>query len=209
MIFSHPLLRIILVAAATAVATSSAEVVSINVNAKNVTAPFTQIARFFGTDEPNYAYFTQGKSLLSDLGELGCSQTYFRTHNLLTTGDGTPGLKWGSTNAYTEDEYGNPIYNFTVIDRIFESYLANNVKPYAQIGFMPEALSTHPHPYSFNFTPSSSYNDIYTGWSYPPTSYKKWGELVYQWVRHCVEKYGQEEVNSWYWEVWNEPNIPY
>jgi xylan 1,4-beta-xylosidase len=205
------LLSILLVPAVAlaAAATASARPVSINVDAHKVMAPFTPIARFFGADEPNYAYFPQGKSLLSDLGSLGSAQTYFRTHNLLTTGDGTPGLKWGSTNAYTEDKHGNPIYNFTIIDRIFESYLENNVKPYAQIGFMPEALSTHPHPYSFNFTATSSYSNIYTGWTYPPNNYEKWGKLVYQWVKHCVEKYGRKEVDSWYWEVWNEPNIPY
>ena len=55
----------------------------------------------------------------------------------------------------------------------------------------------------------SRYNDIYTGWSYPPKDYAKWGELVYQWVHHCVERYGADEVNKWYWEVWNEPNIAY
>lgn len=183
--------------------------VTIDINAANITGPFHPLARFFGADEPNYAYFPQGKELISELGKIGKAQTYFRTHNLLTTGDGSPGLKWGSTNAYTEDSHGNPIYNWTIVDRIFDTYLENNVKPYAQIGFMPEALSTHPHPYGFNFTSSSAYNDIYTGWTYPPTSYEKFGELVYQWVKHCVERYGRHEVNSWYWEVWNEPNIGY
>ncbi|KAL1984957.1 hypothetical protein VTN96DRAFT_8513 [Rasamsonia emersonii] len=193
-----------------AVSIAHAAPVSITVNARNQTGPFTPIARFFGADEPNYAYYPEGQALLSELGgQLGPAQTYFRAHNLLTTGNGIPALKWGSTNAYTEDADGNPIYNWTIIDRIFESYLERNVKPYAQIGFMPEALSSHPHPYFFNFTPSSPYDVIYTGWSYPPTNYSKWGELVYEWVKHCVEKYGASEVESWYWEVWNEPNIQY
>src|SRR5207249_1048706 len=51
--------------------------------------------------------------------------------------------------------------------------------------------------------------DIFTGWAYPPNDYAKWGELVYQWVRHCVQKYGQPEVDSWLWEVWNEPDGGY
>ena len=58
---------------------------------------------FFGADEPNYAYMKDGQKLLAELGELRPRPVYFRTHNLLTTGDGTPALKWGSTNAYTED----------------------------------------------------------------------------------------------------------
>lgn len=183
--------------------------VSISVDAGKLLGNLTPTARFFGADEPNYAYYPDGRALLSELGSLGPAQTYFRTHNLLTTGDGVPALKWGSTNAYTLNENGQPIYNWTIVDEIFEAYLTRNVKPYVQIGFMPKALSSHPNPYTFNFTPSSPYYVIYTGWSYPPTSYQEWGELVYQWAKHCVEKYGAKEVESWYWEVWNEPNIQY
>jgi xylan 1,4-beta-xylosidase len=83
------------------------------------------------------------------------------------------------------------------------------MKPLAQIGFMPEALSTHPVPYKHNWKPGDKYNDIYTGWAYPPKDYKKWAELVYQWVQHSVARYGKKEVESWYWEVWNEPNSAY
>lgn len=183
--------------------------ISISVDASSEIGTLPPLARFFGADEPNYATFPEGQGLLSQMGQLGSGPSYFRTHNLLTTGDGTPRLKWGSTNAYTEDETGNPVYDWTILDKIFDSYLARNVKPYAQIGFMPEALSTHPEPYSFTFTPSSPYYVIYTGWSYPPTSYSKWAELIYQWVAHSVERYGRTEVESWYWEVWNEPNIQY
>ena len=182
--------------------------VSINVDVGTSLGDYVPTYRFFGADEPNYAYYPDGEALLSELGQLG-NQTYFRTHNLLTTGPGYPSLKFGSTNAYTEAADGTPIYNWTVVDRIFDAYLANGVKPYVEIGFMPQVLSTHPNPYFFNFTPSSPYDVIYTGWSYPPTSYAKWGQLVYEWAAHSVARYGAEEVNSWYWEVWNEPNIQY
>lgn len=192
----------------TASTAAAARQVSISVTASHSLGPLPQIARFFGCDEANEATQPYGKALMSELGQLG-PQTYFRTHNLLTTGNGSPRLKWGSTNAYTEDANGNPIYNWTILDGIFDTYLENSVKPYAQIGFMPKALSTHPNPYEFFFDPDSAYNSIYVGWSYPPTDYKKWGELVYQWVRHSVERYGKPEVESWYWEVWNEANIPY
>jgi xylan 1,4-beta-xylosidase len=167
--------------------------------------------RFFGADEPNYAYMQDGQKLLGDIGKLGPAQAYFRAHNLLTTGDGKPAFKWGSTNIYTEDAKGNPVYDFTIVDRIFDACLKNGVKPYAQIGFMPEALSTHPEPYRHHFVPGGSGpgNSIFTGWAYPPKSYDKWRELVYQWVKHCVEKYGKAEVEQWYWEVWNEANIGY
>ena len=64
---------------------------------------------------------------------------FVRAHNLLTTGDGTPALKWGSTNAYTEDATGKPVYDWTIVDRIFDTYLERGMKPLVQIGFMPEA----------------------------------------------------------------------
>jgi xylan 1,4-beta-xylosidase len=78
-----------------------------------------------------------------------------------------------------------------------------------EIGFMPKALSTRPEPYQHHWTPEARYNEIFTGWAYPPKDYQKWSDLVAQWTRHCVEKYGRAEVESWFWEVWNEPNIGY
>src|SRR4051812_22624963 len=177
--------------------------VTIEVDATKTHGELKPIYRFFGADEPNYATMKDGRKLLREIGALGAPQEYFRTHSLLVTGDGTPALKWGSTNAYTEDAQGNPVYDWTILDRIFDAYLAEGVKPYAQIGFMPKALSVHPDPYQHAWRPGFPYNEIYTGWAYPPKDYGKWAELVFQWVRHCVARYGAEEVAQWYWEVWN------
>jgi xylan 1,4-beta-xylosidase len=183
--------------------------VSIQVDAASDLGTLPPIWRFFGADEPNYAYMEHGQKLIRELGEMRPKQVYFRTHNLLTTGDGTPALKWGSTNAYTEDAQGNPVYDWTIVDRIFDTYLERGVRPYAQIGFMPEAMSTRPQPYRHHWKPGDKYDDIYTGWAYPPKDYDKWRELVYQWAKHCVDRYGMAEVEHWYWQVWNEPNIGY
>jgi xylan 1,4-beta-xylosidase len=180
--------------------------VAITVDASQTHGPLKPIYRFFGADEPNYAYMEDGQKLLEDIGNLGPAQPYFRAHNMMNTGDGTPALKWGSTNMYTEDAQGNPVYDWTISDRIIETYLKHGVKPYMQVGFMPKALSTHPDPYQHTWAPGQPYSNIYTGWSYPPKDYAKWGEVVYQWAKHCVEKYGKEEVEKWYWEVWNESN---
>jgi len=183
--------------------------VSIRVDAAKPKGELKPIWRFFGADEPNYAYMQHGRKLLAELGELRPKQVYFRTHNLLSSGDGTPALKWGSTGAYTEDADGRPIYNWTILDRIFDTYLERGVRPYVQIGFMPKDLSTRPEPYQHRWTPRARYDEIYTGWAYPPKDYPKWGELVFQWTKHCVEKYGRAEVEPWYWEIWNEANIGY
>ena len=164
---------------------------------------------WFGYDEPNYTYMKDGKKLLTEISKLSKVPVNVRVHSLLVTGDGTAALKWGSTNAYTEDKAGKPIYDWTIIDKIFDTYIERGMKPIAQIGFMPEALSTKPQPYRHNWSPGNKYNDIYTGWAYPPKDYTKWSELVYQWVKHSVQRYGKSEVESWYWELWNEPNIGY
>jgi xylan 1,4-beta-xylosidase len=183
--------------------------VHIRADASKSMGPLKPIWRYFGADEPNYAYMKDGKKLLGELGEMSPKNVYFRAHNMLTTGDGTPALKWGSTNAYTEDANGNPVYDWTITDRIFDAYLQNGVRPYVQLGFMPKALSIKPEPYQHNWTPQKKYDEIYLGWTYPPKDYKKWEELCYQWAKHCAEKYGQEEVAQWWWQLWNEPNISY
>ena len=183
--------------------------VRMSVEVSKPAGPLKPIWRFFGADEPNYATMPHGKKLLGELGEMKPKEVFFRTHNLLTSGDGTPALKWGSTGAYGEDGRGRPIYDWTIVDGIFDAYLERGVRPYAQIGFMPEALSVKPHPYRHHWTPEAKYDEIYTGWTYPPKDYAKWGELVYQWVKHCVERYGKAEVETWYWQTWNEPNIGY
>jgi xylan 1,4-beta-xylosidase len=180
--------------------------VAIRVDASVSLGPLTPIWRFFGADEPNYATMKDGRKLIGELGALRPKQVYFRTHNLLNTGDGTPALKWGSTNVYSEDARGRPVYDWTVLDRIFDTYLARGVRPYAQIGFMPKALSTHPEPYQHEWRPGLKYDLISAGWAFPPKDYATWGELTYQWVKHCVERYGRAEVERWYWEVWNEAN---
>lgn len=163
---------------------------------------------YFGYDEPNYTTRKDGQKLLTELTQLSPTTVYVRAHNLLTSkGNGpSPDLKWGYTDAYKEDKNGNPIYNWTVVDSIIDEYIKRGMKPLMEIGFMPKDLSSKPEPYEHTW---SKGGNIWTGWTYPPKDYNKWRELVYQWAKHSIERYGKEEVISWLWEVWNEPDIPY
>jgi len=181
------------------------EAVAITVDLGKTIGRMDPVWAWLGYDEPNYTYMKDGKKLLSEFAEASSVPVYVRTHNLLTTGNGTPALKWGSTNAYTEDENGNPVYDWTTIDKIFDTYIERGMKPLVEIGFMPKALSSKPEPYQHSWP----HGEIFTGWAYPPNDYNKWAKLIYQWVLHSVERYGQEEVETWYWEPWNEPNIGY
>ena len=181
--------------------------VSIAVDANKSTGPWIPFWRFFGADEPNYAYMPQGERLLGELGKLGSALVFFRTHHLLTSGDGAHAPKFGSTSAYKEDSLGNPVYDWSINDRIFDTYLKQGVRPYVQIGFMPEALSTHPEEYLHN--PDQRHPaPVKAGHSRPPKDYQRWGDLVHEWTKHCLERYGKEEVMKWYWQVWNEANAP-
>lgn len=182
---------------------------NITVDLKKTSSPWSTAWAHFGYDEPNYTYMTDGKKLLSELAALSPVPVYVRVHNLLTTGNGEAALKWGSTNAYAETKRGKPVYNWLLVDSIMDVFVKRGMKPVVEIGFMPEALSRKPQPYRHTWQPGVDYNKIYTGWAYPPTDYKKWGELVYQWVKHSIERYGKDEVRTWWWEVWNEPNIGY
>jgi xylan 1,4-beta-xylosidase len=179
--------------------------VNIKVDASITQGPVNPVWDYFGYDEPNYTYTAHGRELISELTASTHRQIYIRTHNLLTTGDGIPALKWGSTNAYTEDANGNPIYDWTIVDKILDTYLQTGAKPFVEIGFMPEAMSTKPEPYRHHWPK----DELYGGWTYPPKDFKKWGELVHQLTLHCIQRYGNAETESWYWEVWNEPNIGY
>ena len=186
-----------------------AQPVIINVDAARTQGTYRPVYRFFGYDEPNYTYAANGRKLAAELARLSPAPVYLRTHFLLATGDGTPALKWGSTNAYTEDATGKPVYDWTIIDRIFDAYRDAGVKPFVEIGFMPQALSTTPVPYKPEWIAGAKNENYGSGWSYPPKDFTKWGELVFQWVRHSVARYGAAEVATWYWELWNEPDIFY
>ncbi len=174
------------------------------VHAAQPTGPYTPIWNFFGADEPNYLYASNGKKLLGELAALSPAPVYFRAHNLLTTGNGEGSLKWGSTNVYTEKPDGTAVYDFAITDRIFDALKAAHVRPLVEIGFMPEALSTHPEPYRHSFPKG----EIWTGWTYPPKDEAKWSKLVAVYADHLRQRYGAGTA-TWLWEVWNEPDIPY
>ncbi len=183
----------------------SPQSVNIEVQCDQTQGAISPIWNYFGYDEPNYTYAANGKRLLGELAALSSEPAYVRVHNLLTTGDGSSSLKWGSTGVYSEDAAGKPSYSWAILDQIFDSFRSAGIKPLVEIGFMPQALSTHPEPYRHNFPQGP----IFTGWAYPPKDYQKWSEVVFQFVRHLRERYGDAEVKTWLWEVWNEPDIDY
>jgi xylan 1,4-beta-xylosidase len=177
--------------------------VNIAVDATARGAPLEPVWRYYGYDELNYTTTAEGEALLRTLAAAHAAPAYVRTHFLFNTGDGTPALKWGSTNLYTEDAGGNPIYDYTLIDAIMDATVTSGVLPLVELGFMPEALSIRPDPYQ-----NSNPYVLDGGAFYPPRDYDRWAALVTAWATHVKERYPGAE-SSWQWELWNEPDIGY
>jgi xylan 1,4-beta-xylosidase len=101
---------------------------------------------------------------------------------------------------YDEDKEGKPVYNFSYVDQIYDGLLENHVRPFIEFSFMPKKLSSDPsaiHPFWYRQNVA------------PPKDWNKWEQLIENFTRHLVARYGEDEVAQWYFEVWNEPNIDF
>ncbi|MFQ5706561.1 MAG: hypothetical protein ACE5HO_03880 [bacterium] len=121
---------------------------------------------------------------------------YIRAHNLFSNGK----PPWGEgCDIYHEDSAGRPSYNWSIVDQVFDRIVQNGFKPIVELSFMPDALASLP--------------DRRQKWGKanisPPKDYNKWQALVYQTVSHLRKRYGDEEIKTWYFEVWNEPDLGY
>jgi len=179
--------------------------VSVMVDASKWLGRLEHTWNYVGYDECNYTHSPGGMELIRKLGQLE-RPYYIRAHHMLCTGNGHGFYKWGSTNVYIEDQNGNPTYNFDIIDKMCDIWLANNCKPFFEIGFMPMDLADMTgielEPDRFN-----QYRRI--GWNRPPKDYDKWYDLIFALVTHLARRYGAKELETWYFEMWNEPDIDY
>jgi xylan 1,4-beta-xylosidase len=100
---------------------------------------------------------------------------------------------------YSEDKAGSAVYNFSYIDQIYDGLLANGVRPFVELGFMPGKLASTDERQSFWWKPFSS----------PPKDYDRWDAMMTAFAQHLIERYGIDEVSQWYFEVWNEPNLDF
>jgi xylan 1,4-beta-xylosidase len=180
--------------------------VNVSVDATAAGPPLERVWPFHGYDEINYTTVPEGTALLGAIAAAHTAPVHVRSHFLLNTGDGTPAMKWGSTNVYTEDAAGNPIYDWTLTDGIMDTITAAGAFPFVEIGFMPEALSTHPKPYR-----NSGTTTLDGGCFYPPADdakWAKWADLIGAWATHASGRY-PDVAARWPWELWNEPDSGY
>jgi xylan 1,4-beta-xylosidase len=111
---------------------------------------------------------------MKTVSQINSEPVYLRQHFLLNSGDGTASLKWGSTNVYTENAQGQPVYYWPIMDGIFDAEIASGCLPLVEIGFMPKDLSVRPEPYR---PPGAGGPNEGMGVFYPPKDYNKWAEL--------------------------------
>ena len=142
--------------------------------------------------------FGSGRAILSlresyrqDLRQVkeATGMKYVRFHAIL---DDEVGL-------YDEDAQGNPVFNFSYIDQIYDGLLASGVRPFVELSFMPNKLAASQTHQAFFYKPNVA----------PPKDYAKWDAMITQLARHLVDRYGIDEVSQWYFEVWNEPNLDF
>jgi xylan 1,4-beta-xylosidase len=100
---------------------------------------------------------------------------------------------------YDEDASGNPIYNFSYVDQIYDGLLQNHVRPFVELSFMPKKMASADTTQSFWYKPVVA----------PPKNYDRWGAMISEFARHLIDRYGIDEVSQWYFEVWNEPNLDF
>lgn len=123
---------------------------------------------------------------------------YIRCHNAFS--DGFPGQQpesdiWGC-RVYSETADGEPRYNFQYLDRVLDTWVRAGLKPIFETDFMPDALAKGPIVRNYS-----------GGAINTPKDYDKWRDLIFETVKHCIERYGADEVRSWYFEIWNEPDL--
>jgi xylan 1,4-beta-xylosidase len=168
-------------------AQSAAEKVVIDAHAPG--HPFPHLwEQMFGSGR---AILTLRESYRSDLREVKkvTDFRYVRFHNTLHD----------EVGVHDEDEQGHAIYNFSYVDQIYDGLLANGVRPFVEISFMPKKLAARQDVHPF------WYQQIVS----PPKDYAKWDALMRAFAEHLIARYGIDEVAQWYFEVWNEPNIDF
>ncbi len=190
-------------------AASNEPTVTVTADLSQTTGAFRPIYSWFGYDEANYTTTALGGQLLGELHDLSPATVHIRVHHLLTSGDGKAELKFSSTNVYSEDAEGRPVYDFKILDGIFDAYKAAGVEPLVELGFMPKDLAAdlpnRHEPYEVHFPQST----ISGASNNPPKDYAKWRDLARAVTAHLVERYGRAAVEQWHFEVWNEPDIDY
>jgi xylan 1,4-beta-xylosidase len=168
--------------------------VTITVDAARASGPLKRIWRSIGYDELNWTYTQTGKRIFAEIAALGDGPFWVRNHNIFSSGNLRSSPYKASTNCFRMGPDGEPEYDWTTVDRVYDVYVANGCKPMVELDFMPHHLSAFPQ------------SDAYDSGRYPPRDFHQWRELNRQFALHLIDRYGRDEVRAWYFASWNEPD---
>jgi xylan 1,4-beta-xylosidase len=161
----------------------------ITIDARTQGVPFPHFwEKMFGSGRANLSLRESYRSDLRATEKITDFQ-YVRFHAIFHDENGV----------YDEDAQGSPIYNWSYVDQIYDGLLANGVRPFVEISFMPKKLASKLDYHAFWYKQITA----------PPKDYAKWDALVTAFAQHLVDRYGINEVSQWYFEVWNEPNLDF
>jgi len=158
----------------------------INVDGRSTVGPLSSVYKYcVGAGRANEGLRADWQRQLKHAKQK-CDFQYIRMHGLLCDDMGV----------YHEDHNGKQVYNWQYIDELYDFLESIHVRPFVELGFMPGQLASGDRTIFW-----------WRGNVTPPKDYKKWADLITALVQHWVDRYGVDEVKTWYFEVWNEPNL--
>jgi len=183
--------------------------VELRVDCRARLGPLRRIWASIGYDEINWTYTGRGRALYRTLRELAETPYHVRNHNALTSGNGLSEPARGSTNVYQEAPDGSAVYDWTIVERLYDVIVGAGFHPVVELGFLPRDLVpvTAASADWLKDVGRETY-EVDGLWKHPPRDFARWEALVERFVAHCVERYGRAAVERWWFEVWNEPDIP-
>ncbi len=184
---------------------------SITVDAGHATGALQPIWASLGYDEINWTYTATGAGLLQTMASTSRVPFHVRPHYMFLSGSGFGLPHFGSGNVYHEDAAGVPYFDFTVLDQTYDAIVGAGHHVLVELGFTPKDLVPDRAYEELTLTDSPTVYSAYEAghWSYPPKDLDKWAKLVAGVATHSLERYGEDEVATWLWELWNEPDIFY
>ena len=181
----------------------------IRVDCRAWQGPLRRIWASIGYDEINWTYTGRGRALYRTLRDVAETPYHVRNHNALTSGNGLSEPARGSTNVYQEAPDGSAVYDWAIVDRLYDVIVGAGFHPVVELGFLPRDLVpvTAASADWLKDVGRETY-EVDGLWKHPPRDLGRWEALVERFVAHCVERYGRAAVERWWFEVWNEPDIP-
>ena len=183
---------------------------TVQIEAGREVGTLTRLWESVGFDEINWTYTPTGRHLLNTFGDLTSTGFHIRPHYALCSGSGFGIPHWGNGNVYHEDSQGAPFYDFTILDQAYDAIVEAGHHVLVEIGFTPrDLLPPEADELTIPYSPTA-YSAYEAGqWAYPPRDDDRWRDLIAAVAAHCLERYGADEVDTWLWELWNEPDIFY